>query len=134
VSEQQTIRAISGASGMPASAIATASYTLLNAPTALAVASSGVSASGATLNALVNTYGMAGTYQFQYGTSSGALTLTTAPVALGGSVLGGRLGFTPIPVSSQPTNLAANTIYYYRVVVTTAAGRTYGKVLSFTTN
>jgi Chitobiase/beta-hexosaminidase C-terminal domain/Bacterial Ig-like domain (group 3)/Beta-propeller repeat len=134
VSSQQTIRAIAGTAGLPASSVATESYTLLNAPTVLAVQASAISTPKATLNALVDTYGMAGTYYFRYGTSSAALTSTTPSAALQGSVFGGRVGFIPVPVSNQLTTLAAKTTYYYQVVVTTGAGISSGQVLSFKTN
>jgi hypothetical protein len=134
VSTLQTIRAIASIPGLPSSSVASASYTLLNAPTVLAAPASSIATPKATLNALAGTYGMAGSYYFQYGLTSTALTSSTPKAALGGSSLGSRLGFVPVQVSAQLTALLGKTTYYYRVVVTTAAGTSSGKVLSFTTN
>jgi hypothetical protein len=134
VSARETIRAIAAISGLPSSAVASASYTLLNAPTVLAAPASAIATPRATFNALVDTYGMAGSYYFQYGLTATALTSSTPKVTLGSSSLGSRVGFVPIPVSAQATALLGKTAYYYRVVVTTGAGTSSGKVLSFTTN
>jgi hypothetical protein len=134
VSAQQTIRAIAVVPGLPTTAVASASYTLLNAPTVLAAQASAISTPKATLNALVDTYGMTGTYFFRYGLSGSALTAGTPKTALAGSTLGSRLGFVPVQVSAQLTSLGAKTTYYYQVVVSTAAGSSSGKVLSFKTN
>lgn len=134
VSAPQTIRAIASIPGLPPSSVTSASYTLLNAPTVLAAQASAIATPKAALNALADTYGMAGVYYFQYGLTSTALTSSTPKTALGGSSLGSRLGFVPVPVSALVTGLLGKTTYYFRVVVTTAAGTSSGKVLSFTTN
>ena len=134
VSVPETLRAIAISPGLPGSAEASASYALVSAPSALAVAASAISTPKATLNGLVNTFGLTGTYMFQYGTSSTALTTSTTKTALSGSTLGSRLSFFPVPVSTQLTTLKTKTTYYYQVVVTTAAGSSSGEVLSFTTN
>jgi hypothetical protein len=134
VSAPETIRTIAAVPGLPASAVASASYTLLSAPTVLAAAATAIATPAATLNAVVDTYGMAGIYYFRYGLRSTALTSSTPPVALGGSPIGSRFGFVPVPVSARVTSLAGKTTYYYQVVVNTGAGTSSGEVLSFKTN
>jgi hypothetical protein len=134
VSASQTIRAIAMVSGAPASLVGFASYSLVSAPSALAAAATAASTSTVTLNGLVNTNGMAGSYYFQYGTNSTGLTSSTPKNTLPASVIGSRLSFIPVPVSALLTGLKANTKYYYQVVVTTAAGISSGAVLSFTTH
>jgi hypothetical protein len=116
------------------SAVPVATYTFVSAPTVLAVPASSISTPNATLHALVSTYGMTGTYYFEYGTSSTALTSTTAKTSLPSSALGSRLGIAPVPVSAALTGLVTKTTYYFQVVVTTSAGTSSGQVLSFTTN
>ena len=133
VSSTETIRAVAILSSV-AGAVVTESYSLIDAPTVLAVPATGISTPNATLHALVNTYGMTGSYYFQYGTSSTALASTTAKTALPSSVLGSRIGVAPIPVSVSISGLAGKTTYYFQVVVVTAAGSSSGEVLSFTTN
>jgi hypothetical protein len=134
LSTSETVRAIAAAPAIPNSSPVSATYTLINAPSALAVAATTISSSSATLNGLVKTLGMAGSFYFQYGLSSTSLASSTPATNLAGSALGSRLSFVPVPVSAQATNLKAGTTYYYQVVVTTAAGTCSGAVLSFTTN
>jgi hypothetical protein len=93
----------------------------------LAAPSTAIGTADATLNAYVNTLGLAGSYYFQYGTSSTSLTSATAKTALSAST-------TRAAVSTSLTTLAAATKYYYQVVVTTAGGTTTGNIQSFTTN
>jgi hypothetical protein len=133
VSVPETIRAIAI---LPAasSSVATASYSLVTAPTVLAAPASAIGTSKATLNALVNTFGMTGSFYFEYGTSSTALTNSTATTTLPASPLGSRIGLAPVPVSASITGLATKTTFYYRVVVSTPAGGSIAKVLSFKTN
>jgi hypothetical protein len=70
---------------------------------------------------------LAGTYYFQYGTNSTALTTATTSTALAKSA-------AIEPLSSPINGLVSGTTYYYQVVVTTPAGTTSGAVLSFTAN
>ena len=116
------------------SAVSAASYTLVSAPTVLAVPASAISTPNATLHALVNTAGMTGSYYFAYGTSSTALTNITAKTAIPTSVLSSRIGIAPVPVSAAVTGLVTKTTYYFQVVIATPAGSSSGEVLSFTTN
>jgi hypothetical protein len=85
-----------------------------------------VGASGATLNAIVDTRGLSGSYVFQYGTSDAALGSNTAAKKLKAST-------DSAEASVAVTGLKSATKYYYRVVVTTDGGTGTGDVLSFTT-
>jgi hypothetical protein len=134
VSANETVRAISAVAGLPVSAVVSATYTLLGAPAALGAPATAVSTTGATLHGWVNTFGMAGSYFFHYGTSSSALTKTTPAVALTGSAVGSVLSFAPVSASTSVTGLTTKTTYYFEVVVSTAAGWTTGAVQSFKTN
>jgi hypothetical protein len=134
VNEAETIQAVAELSGAPNSNVVSASYQFITAPTALAVPASALSTPDATLNALVNTYGMSGSYHFVYGTSATALTLSTPTTPLVSSSFGSRINFVPVTVSAKLTTLTTKTKYYFQVVVTTAAGTSSGIVQSFTTN
>lgn len=123
----ETIKAIAVATGDTQSLVASATYTLIGSPTALAAPASSITTSTATLNGIVNTLGLTGSYVFQYGTSSTALNITTTKTALGAST-------AAVPVSAGLTGLTTKTRYYYQVVVTTSGGTGTGAVLSFTTN
>jgi len=109
------------------STVVTAAYTIVDSPWVLAAPATGIGTTGATLNAFVNTLGLSGSYLFQYGSSSTALTSSTAGTALAAS--SGRVQAS-IPLSG----LKSNATYYYQVLVSTAAGSTSSKVLRFTTN
>jgi hypothetical protein len=126
VSSSQTVKAFATASSHTNSAVASSAYTLVSSPTALAIPATAIATPDATLNAVVNTFGLAGSYAFQYGTSSTALTTVTAKTTLAATS-------GPVAVSAKLTTLKANTTYYFQVVVTTAAGASSGAVLSFTT-
>jgi hypothetical protein len=134
VSEAETVQAVAELTGAPNSDVAVANYAFITAPTALAVPASAISTPVATLNALVNTYGMSGSYHFVYGTSPSALMLSTPVTALTMSHLGSLTSFVPVAVSAKLTGLTTKTKYYYQVVVTTSAGTSSGVVLNFTTN
>jgi hypothetical protein len=134
VSQSETVQAIAELTGAPNSNVVSANYQFITAPTALAAPASAISTPVATLNALVNTYGMSGSYHFVYGTSPTALTRSTAATPLIISPVGSRTGFVPIAVSAKLTALTTKTKYYFQVVVTTAAGTSSGTVQSFTTN
>jgi hypothetical protein len=115
------------ATGYTNSAVATASYTLVGSPSALSAPATAIATPDATLNAVVNTLGITGSYVFHYGTTSIALTSTTAATALPAST-------APVAASAKLTTLATKTTYYFQVVVTTAGGSSSGSILSFTTN
>ena len=133
VNESETIRAIAILPSA-SSSVVSASYSLITAPTVLAVPASAIGTPKVTLNALLDTFGMAGSFYFEYGTSKTALTHSTAKTALPASPLGSRIGLAPALVSDLLTRLTSKTTYYYRAVISTPAGTSTGEVLSFTTN
>jgi hypothetical protein len=126
VSSSQTVKAIATATSYTNSAVASATYNLISSPTALAIPATAIATPDATLNAVVNTFGLAGSYAFQYGTSSTALTSVTARTTLAATN-------GPVAVSAKLTTLKGKTTYYFQVVVTTTAGTSSGAILSFTT-
>jgi len=123
----KTLRAIAVSNRTADSVEASATYEIVGSPSVLAAPATAVGTTSATLNAYVNTLGLAGTWYFQYGTSSTALTGATAKTALSAST-------TRAHASLAVTALAAKTRYYYQVVVTTDGGRTLGQIQSFTTD
>ncbi len=133
VSTSQQVSAIAIAPGVPSSLIARSTYSFLTAPSVLAAPASSITTTGATLNAVVSTGGMSGSYSFVYGTSSTALTSTTPATNFGGSVLN-KLSIAPFTATSKLTTLTTKTTYYFKVIVTTTAGTSSGQILSFTTN
>jgi len=126
VSTNETVNAIAVVLNTSSPA-ASAAYTFIGSPSALAEPATAISTPTATLNALVNTNGLAGSYLFQYGTSSATLTSTTTSTALPAAA-------TAVTVSIPINGLVSGTTYYYQVVVTTAGGTSSGAVLHFTAN
>jgi len=127
VNTSKTINVIAVSNRTADSVEVSNTYTIIGSPSVLAAPSTAIGTADATLNAYVNTLGLAGSYYFQYGTSSTSLTSATAKTALSAST-------TRAAVSTSLTTLAAATKYYYQVVVTTAGGTTTGNIQSFTTN
>ena len=127
VNTSKTVSAVAVAAHDAPSAVVSAAYTIIGSPTVLAAPATGIATPKATLNAFVNTNGLAGSCYFRYGTGIAALTGSSAKTALSASS-------ARAPVSTQLAGLAAKTTYYYQVVVTTNGGTTSGAVLSFTTN
>jgi hypothetical protein len=127
VTASETIQAIAVAPDYSTSSVATAAYNIVTSPTALSSPATAIATPDATLNAYVNTFGLAGSYDFQYGTSSTALTSTTAKTTLSAVA-------TQVAAAAKLTALKTKTTYYYQIVVTTAAGTSSGAILSFTTN
>ena len=109
------------------SVVVTAASTIVDSPWVLAAPATAIGTPNATLNPFVNTLGLTGSYIFQYGASSTALTASTTKSAQSASTV-------RVQASTQLTSLKSKTTYYFQVLVTTAAGSTAGKVLSFTTN
>jgi Bacterial Ig-like domain (group 3)/Chitobiase/beta-hexosaminidase C-terminal domain/Beta-propeller repeat len=127
VNTSKTLNVIAVSNRNADSVDVTAAYTIIGSPLVLAAPATAISTPKATLNAFVNDLGIAGTYYFEYGTSSTALSTETAKTVLPAST-------TRAAVSAQLTTLPSKTTYYYRVVITTAGGTTTGDIESFTTN
>jgi hypothetical protein len=127
VDSSETVKATAVLPDHSNSSTAYAAYNIVGSPFALAGAASGITNTDATLNAEISTSGLAGSYYFQYGTSSNELTSNSPKTALDAST--GLLA-----VSKRLTTLTAKTTYYYQVVVTTAGGSASSAVVSFTTN
>jgi hypothetical protein len=127
VNLSRTIHAIAVAGNDADSAVATGAYLIAGSPVVLSAPASAIGTPDATLNAYVNTQGISGSYFFEYGTSSSALTSSTTKTALSASG-------TRVLASAKVTTLASKTTYYYRVVVTSGGGTTSGNVVAFTTN
>jgi hypothetical protein len=122
----ETLIAIASHIGYTNSKVASTAYTIIGSPTVLAIPATEIAASGATLNAIANTNGLAGTVIFQYGISKTALNLATASETLDAST-------TALPISSQISGLVGKTMYYFQAELTTAGGVSSGAILSFTT-
>jgi len=127
VNVNETIYAMAVAPGYANSTVASAAYKIIGSPSALAAPPTGIKTPTATLSAIVNTNGLAGSYVFQYGTSSTELTMTTPSTSLAASL-------TALTVNGQISGLTSGTTYYYQVVVTTEGGTSSGAILSFTAN
>jgi MYXO-CTERM domain-containing protein len=110
------------------------SFTTTAAPVVTTLASSSVSSTGATLNATANPSSQAATGWFRYGASNPGVcsdTFGTRTPASGGTALGA--GTTAVPYAEAITGLSAGTTYYFCAVADSAAGTSFGAVLSFTT-
>jgi hypothetical protein len=112
-----------------------ATFTTLPAPhpTAGTEAASGVSATGATLNGVVNPDGPSATYALQAGVYEGASTVYS-------TVVQGATGSGSVPVheSYTVTGLQPGTTYAYRIAISgayvqSAANTLYGEPVLFTT-
>jgi len=126
VGANETVSAIAIATGDSPSTVTTAAFTVAGWPTGLAAPATAITASSATLTAYASTQGIAGTYYFQYGTSTTALSSTTKKTALN--------SLPALQVSTALTGLTTKTVYYFQFVVTTAAGTATGPILTFTTD
>ncbi len=98
-------------------------------PTVTTEGASGITAYTATLKATVNPNSLDTHYDFEYGTTS-ALFERYAPAPPGNDA---GSGSTPVQVGAELTELAPNTMYYYRSVATNSTGTTYGVEKEFKT-
>jgi hypothetical protein len=126
VSNSETINAIALAPGFTQSTVASAAYIVAGTPTVLIAAPTSIGTSGATLNALVGTGGVAATYSFQYGLTTSTTSMTPT-LSLPATTTGKN-------VSAKLTGLKSGTTYFYRAVVSTVGGTSTSALLSFTTN
>jgi Bacterial Ig-like domain (group 3)/Chitobiase/beta-hexosaminidase C-terminal domain/Beta-propeller repeat len=126
VNASETINATAIAAGFATSPVGSATYTLVASPEAFTGLATSISTSGAKLNATVNNHGVTATVWFAWGTSTSSLTTTTAKVSVTASN-------NAQPASASITGLASKTIYYFRPVIATVGGNSYGAVQSFTT-
>jgi hypothetical protein len=88
------------------------------APAAVTAAATSVGATSATLNGSVNPNGVATSWYFEYGTTTGYGSTTSSKNA--GS------GTSSVAVTASLTNLAGGTTYHYRLVAKSAVGTTRG--------
>jgi hypothetical protein len=95
-------------------------------PTVTTEAATGITSTGATLNASVNPNGSATTYKFEYGTKEGELNKATAPV-------GDLTGSTNQKVKAE-VSLEPGTKYYFRIWASNAGGTSTGVIFNFTTS
>jgi len=109
------------------SAIVSANYIIAGTPSVLTAPATSITTAAATLNALVNPGGVSGTVRFQYGTSSAALTSSTAVASLGATSV-------TVHASAALSGLKPKTIYFFRAVVTTIGGTATSAIVSFTTD
>jgi hypothetical protein len=101
--------------------------TLPNPPSVTTEAATGISQSGATLNAKVNANGDPADCFFEYGASNSygsTVSCSIAPVA----------GDASTAVSASLSGLSAATTYHYRVVAENGGGKGSGVDMTFTTN
>lgn len=95
-------------------------------PTAQTTSADTITASSARLNGTINPNNADTSYWFEYGTSQ-SLGSRTAAASL-------AAGVTVVNVFAGISGLSANTTYYYRIAAQNSQGRSYGNVVSFTTN
>jgi phosphodiesterase/alkaline phosphatase D-like protein len=95
-------------------------------PTVTTTAATGVGATSATLNGVVNANGLSADVYFEYGTTTSYnRTAVATPSPVGGS--------TDTSVSAALTDLLPNTTYHFRVVGENVSGTTLGGDLTFST-
>ncbi len=127
ITSSTDVNAIAVATGHSQSGVASATYAIVGSPMALASPATAIATPSATLNAIVDTMGISGSYYFRYGVSGTPLATLSATTTLNATA-------APIKVSTAVTGLKTKTTYSYQVIVTTAGGVGEGAVLTFTTN
>jgi hypothetical protein len=88
---------------------------------------SGISETGATLQATVNPQGQATTYHFNYGPTTAYGSVLPSPDASAGS------GNTGQPVQQALTGLTPGTEYHFQIAASSAGGTSYGADETFAT-
>jgi hypothetical protein len=101
--------------------------TTAGAPLVGSESASGVTRTGAALEAQIDPLGFDTTYHFEYGTSVSYGTSVPVP---GGDI---GSGFSGVPVSQSIGGLQSGVTYHYRVVAANAQGTTDGSDQTFTT-
>ena len=102
-------------------------FSVIQPPTVVTNAATGVKAHEATLNANVNPNGGETTYQFEYGTTTSYGSKAPAsPKGIGS-------GAQSIEVSNEISGLQPGTTYHFRVSATNGAGTSHGEDQTFTT-
>ena len=136
VAASETLQAYAAASGYNNSPTVSAAYTIVASPVALAAPASLIGTTTATLNALVNSNGVAGYFVFQVGATPASFSPLTPQTPLFRETAHVPLSASTAQVtaSTAVTGLRPATVYYYRVVVSTVGGTSQGAVLSFTTH
>jgi MYXO-CTERM domain-containing protein len=110
------------------------SFATTAVPAVTTLAATGVTGTGATINASANPNLLTATGWLRYSaTDPGACndTFGTRAPASGGTALGS--GSTAVSYSQTLTGLTAGTTYYFCALASNTAGTGYGAVLSFTT-
>jgi phosphodiesterase/alkaline phosphatase D-like protein len=100
--------------------------TLSNKPTALTGEATNLTATGSTLNGIVNPNGLSTTVSFEYGhTSSYGQTISAeqSPIS----------GWSDVSVSAQLSELLSDTTYHFRVTATSSVGTSWGDDNTFNT-
>jgi phosphodiesterase/alkaline phosphatase D-like protein len=113
--------------GAAAGLIATADGAVLVAPTAITGSVSSIGGTTATLNGTVNPNGLATTWQFDYGTTTGYGSKAPATAQSAGA------GTANQSISTALTGLTPGTTYHYRLTATSNDGTTVGADGIFTT-
>ena len=96
------------------------------APGTVTLGATGITSGGAVLNGSVDANGLATTYYFQYGATTGYGAVTSTQNA--GSLT------NAIPVNAAVSGLSSSTLYHYRVVATNLGGTSHGNDTTFTTS
>lgn len=126
--------AVQGAAGAlvcPPGAASPSYCSNVNAPTVTTEAARELTPTSAVLAGTINTYGVATTYRFEYGTTSayGSSTPEGALVAMPGQ----PASATSVSVTAAIANLKPSTTYHFRLVATSVGGTTAGADMTFTT-
>jgi hypothetical protein len=100
-------------------------FTTSSAPAATTDPPTGISSTGATLNATVNPNGFSTTYHFEYGTTLSYGTMVPVPAGNAGT------GASDVPVSASITRLTPGATYHFRIDATNTNGTTTGDDRTF---